>query len=113
MRDLVHEGGIDATLPRASAPDALQATIDQAPLGIAHFEPDGRVRFANRRLCDMLGYAPERLAGRNFFELTYVDDLAECIALTTRLVAGEIQSYRHEKRFLRSDGTVLWACVTV
>ena len=113
MRDLVHEGGTDAIASRTTTPDALQATIDHAPLGFAHFEPDGRVRFANRRLCDMLGYAPERLVGRSFFELTYVDDLAECIALTKRLVAGEIPSYRHEKRFIRSDGTVLWACVTV
>lgn len=113
MRDLAGEGGIEAILAQAPAPDALQATIEHAPLGIAHFDPAGRVQLANRRLCDMLGYAPERLVGRSFFEVTYVDDLAECIALTSRVVAGEIPSYRHEKRFIRSDGTLLWTCVTV
>jgi PAS domain S-box-containing protein len=93
--------------------DALQATVEFAPLGIAHFDPDGRVCYANPRLCEILGFRREELLGGNFFDITFADDLPECVALTQRVAAGEIPSYRHEKRFVRADGSVAWACVSV
>ena len=113
MHDLVDEGDVGDVATRPSAPDALQATIEHAPLGVAHFDPDGRVRLANPCLCEMLGIPAERLLGRSFFEMTHPDDLADCLALTRALVAGEIPSYRHEKRFTRANGSLVWACVTV
>lgn len=94
-------------------PDALAATIEFAPLGIAHFDRDGRFHLANRKLCEMLGYPRAELLRHNFLELTFADDVAHCLELTHRLAAGEIPGYRHEKRFVRADGTLVWTCVTV
>jgi PAS domain S-box-containing protein len=105
--------------PRAAAgsadlsPEALRATLDFAPLGIAHFDADGRVLFVNRQLCEILGYRAEDLQRRNFFDLTHPDDIDECVELTGRVVSGELPSYRHEKRFMRSDGSEIWTCVSV
>lgn len=98
---------------RSPSMDALEATLEFSPLGIGHFDVGGRVLLANRRLCEILGYPPHELARRNFFELTHPDDLPECAELTARLAAGEVPSYRHEKRFIRRDGSVVWTCVTV
>jgi PAS domain S-box-containing protein len=93
--------------------DALAATIEFAPLGIAHFDREGNFLLANRMLCELLGYPREEVLRRNFLELTFPEDLASCLELNGRLAAGEIPSYRHEKRFVRADGSLVWACVTV
>jgi PAS domain S-box-containing protein len=61
----------------------------------------------------MLGYPRAELLRRNFLELSFPEDLPNCLELTARLAAGEIPSYRHEKRFVRPDGTLVWMCVTV
>ena len=111
--------GTTAGSPHAAAhasavrPDALAATIEFAPLGIAHFDRDGRFHLANRKLCEMLGYPRAELLRRNFLELTFPDDAAHCLELTSRLAAGEIPSYRQEKRFVRADGSLMWTRVTV
>jgi PAS domain S-box-containing protein len=46
-------------------------------------------------------------------ELTHPDDPARDIALVVRLVAGEIDGYSLDKRFIRKGGSVLWAQVSV
>ncbi len=91
----------------------LRATIESAPVGIAHFAPDGRFLLTNERLCRILGYTSEELLRRNFQDITHPDDLAACITLTTELAMGATESYQHVKRFLRADGTQVWTRVTV
>ena len=91
----------------------LRATVALAPVGIAHFAPDGRFLLANPQLCAILGYSREELASRTFPELTYAEDLPRCLALTAELAAGRIPRYVHEKRFVRRDGSVVWVRVTV
>ena len=91
----------------------LRATIDLAPIGIAHFDVNGRFLLVNDRLCEILGYAREDLLTRTFQEITFTDDLASCMALNSQLSAGAVPSYRHEKRFVRRDGSTVWSRVTV
>ncbi|HET9483117.1 MAG TPA: PAS domain S-box protein, partial [Xanthomonadales bacterium] len=91
----------------------LRATIDLAPVGIAHFGLDGRFLLVNDRMCAILGYAREELLARTFQEITFPEDLAGCIAQTARVAGGEIASYQQEKRFVHRDGTTVWTRVTV
>jgi PAS domain S-box-containing protein len=73
---------------------------------------DGQWLRVNRRLCDMLGYSREELATRTFQEVTHADDLAEDLAHAERLFRGAIPYYQLEKRYIRKDGTVMWARLT-
>src|SRR5688572_20326464 len=82
---------------------ALRATIDLAPIGIAHLGLDGRFLFANRKLCAILRYGHGALLERTFQEITFRDDLERCVALNAQLASGAIPSYAHEKRFVRGD----------
>ena len=92
---------------------ALRATLELAPIGIAHFNTEGRFQFVNDRLCTMLGYARAHLLSLRFDEITFPEDRDACYAANARLAAGEAESYRIEKRFIRSDGSAIWTCVTV
>jgi PAS domain S-box-containing protein len=61
----------------------------------------------------MLGYESGELEGVPFTELTHPDDVEVDWKLFTRLVAGEIDDYQIEKRYLRKDGKVIWGRLVV
>jgi PAS domain S-box-containing protein len=59
-----------------------------------------------------LGLKATELRGRCIFDLTHPGDVVADRAQYRRQVAGEIDGYRLEKRFLRADGSFLWASVS-
>lgn len=87
----------------------FRATFEQAAVGIAHLSPDGQWLRVNQRLCQMLGYSRAELIQRTFQEVTHPDDLDADLTLTRQLLAGEISRLAMEKRYLRRDGSTLWA----
>ena len=88
-------------------------TWEHSPIGMALVRLDGRVVMANRALCEMLGYDATELAQRGFQELTHADDLDADVELFERTLAGEIDSYRVEKRYLHADGHLVWGDLSV
>jgi PAS domain S-box-containing protein len=88
-------------------------TFEHAGVCMAHASLDGRFIKVNRTFCELLGYEPEELLGRRFHDITYPDDLAEDVSELSRLVAGEINSFFMEKRYLKKDGSMVWASLTV
>jgi PAS domain S-box-containing protein len=106
----------DVLVSEASGHDTLEglrATIDRAPIGMAQFDLQGRFLHANERLCEILGWQRADLLTRTFQELTFPDDLPRCLELSARLAANETASYQLQKRFVRPDGSVVWARITV
>lgn len=105
----------DMHLPVA-APDyeaLFRVTFEHAAIGIAHVAPDGRWIRVNQKLCDILGYSLEELSELSFQDLTHADDLAEDMRQVGRLLAQESPSYQLEKRYVRKDGEVIWANLSV
>jgi PAS domain S-box-containing protein len=93
-----------------AAKDAqLRATVDQAAVGIARTAADGRFLEVNRTLCRMLGYTAEELLTRGFPDITHREDVNRSVQLRERLYAGDVGSGTLEKRYLRRDGSVMWA----
>jgi diguanylate cyclase (GGDEF)-like protein/PAS domain S-box-containing protein len=84
-----------------------------AAVGMALVALDGHLLVANQALCDMLGYTLDELAGLTIRALAHPDDLEPNLALTRRLLGGEIRSFQMEKRYLRKDGGVVWGLLSV
>ncbi len=91
----------------------LQATFEQAAVGLAHVGLDGRWRKINQKLCDITGYSREQLLTRTFQEITYPDNLDKDLDNIQQLLAGEINSYAMEKRYIRCDKSLVWVNLTV
>ncbi|MGB9475429.1 MAG: PAS domain S-box protein [Candidatus Udaeobacter sp.] len=89
----------------------LRATVEQATAGVARCDTNGRIVFANRTLCKMLGYTESELIGRSVADVTYRDDLEKTMRLFQRMVQVG-KSFELEKRYVRKDGSVLWADVS-
>jgi PAS domain S-box-containing protein len=73
---------------------------------------DGVVVQANRAVCRMTGYTEEELIGQHVRDLTHPEDRELSGPFVKRLMAGEIPSFRLEKRYLRKDGQPFWAQAT-
>ena len=91
----------------------LRATIERAPVGIAHFDAHGRFLLVNEKLCELLACDRDVLLQSGFAEFTFPEDVAGCVELNRRLAAREIPSYSVDKRLVRRDGSPLWSRVCV
>lgn len=105
---------------RKEAEEALRASearfralFERAPIGIADVSLDCRITRANDLLCEILGYAPEELVGKTFQEITHPDDIGADEAQVRALLRGRIPHYSMEKRYIRKDGSLLWAYLAV
>ena len=93
--------------------ERFRATFEQAAVGIAHVGLNGRFLLVNQKLCEILGYAHAELLAHTFQELTWPEDLEYNLRQIRRILAGEVQTYSMEKRYLRKDGSLVWANLTV
>jgi PAS domain S-box-containing protein len=109
------KAGLPAEPPMAYRSDdaRFRETFERAAAGVAHVGLTGAFLTVNKSLCDILGYSEEELLARTFQEITHPDDLAPDLALVARLLAGEIDRFHMEKRYLRPTGEVVWADLTV
>jgi PAS domain S-box-containing protein len=90
----------------------FRSTFEQAAVGIAHAGLDGVYLRVNQRFCDITGYSREELVGKRVQDITHADDLAIDLALRSKLIAGELNGMRLEKRYVRADGSTVWVQVT-
>jgi PAS domain S-box-containing protein len=70
-------------------------------------------QLVNRAMVDLLGYSAEELRDLPFQVMTHPEDLAADLSQLDRLLAGEIDAYRLEKRYRHKQGHYLWALLAV
>ena len=87
----------------------FRTVFEEAAIGIALMDLEGRYLASNAAFQEMLGYSGEELRGLPFATVTYPEDLAADMGLFQGMVAGERDSYRIEKRYVRRDGQIRWA----
>ncbi len=76
---------------------------------MAFFNPTGHYVRVNAALCRLLGRTAEDLLGRRDQDLTHPAHRASDVAAAWRILAGEIDCWQTEKRFVLADGEVVWA----
>ncbi|HIV70935.1 MAG TPA: PAS domain S-box protein [Candidatus Aquabacterium excrementipullorum] len=91
----------------------MRVTFEQAAVGIALVEPDGRWQRVNRRLCDIVGYSEPELMRLTFQDITHPADLQTDLHLVDRLLNNELPHYTLEKRYIRKSGEPVWINLTV
>jgi PAS domain S-box-containing protein len=89
--------------------ERFRGTFENAAVGIAHTHPTGRFLRVNEKFCAIVGYTREELLQRTFQDITYPDDLAASIEPFTAVMRGESPGFGLEKRYLRKDGSLVWA----
>jgi PAS domain S-box-containing protein len=93
--------------------ERYRTTFERAPIGLARVSPNGRWLLINEKLCELSGYRREELLRTSFLELTPREDREASLERVRLLLAGEIAPYTIERRYLRKDGSYIWASLSV
>jgi two-component system, sensor histidine kinase PdtaS len=91
----------------------FRETFEQTAVGIALVDLNGRMLRINERLCEIVGYPRDILLSKTFHEITYPSDRDPDLEQVVGLVAGTIDSYEMEKRYVRGDGSATWVHLSV
>ncbi len=87
--------------------------MQYSAIGLAVVSLDGRWLEVNPALTAILGYSVEELVTLTFQDITYPEDLESDLQFVAALVEGRIDSYQMEKRYIRKDGSLVWALLSV
>jgi PAS domain S-box-containing protein len=95
-----------------AAETMFRSTFEHAAVGMSNVDLQGRWLMMNDRMCEILGRDRATLMKMTFSDVTHPDDVAENVRLLKKAVAGDGDTYTMEKRYIRPDGSIVWAYVT-
>ncbi|MDX6284879.1 MAG: hypothetical protein QOG53_364 [Frankiales bacterium] len=103
---------------RAEAEAALEVSerrfrmmLENSPIGLALIDTEGRNLQVNQALADIVGRTVDELLTMGFAQIRHPDNAAEEAAALETLLAGEVDRYSREKRFLHASGEAVWVSV--
>lgn len=92
----------------------FRAVFDNAAVGIAQLSPQGRFLQINQYFCDMLGYSRDEVMeqGFSYQRITRPEDLTKDVPHVARMLRGELDDYRVEKRYIHKSGRTVWVSLS-
>src|SRR5262249_49149888 len=95
----------------SASEEQMRATVEQAIAGVARSDRNGRITFANRRFCELMGYEGSEIIGKNASAFTHPGDMKTTAVRFQRLIK-QAKPFELEKRYVRKDGSVIWVSVS-
>jgi diguanylate cyclase (GGDEF)-like protein/PAS domain S-box-containing protein len=86
----------------------FRSAFENAPIAMALTGLDGSFLAVNGSFCDFIGRSSEELLGMRFQEVSHPDDWSKTVADARRIIAGEKIEHETEKRYMHSDGSIVW-----
>jgi two-component system NtrC family sensor kinase len=86
-----------------------QLLVEDSLTGVLVYRSD-RVLFANRRIEDILGYGEDEIVHKSVWKLLYHEDAKKISAMLHE--AGKRGDLHYQCRFLKKNGSVVWADVS-
>ncbi len=109
----VEENRLQAVEALRESEERFRVIYESSPVGILSVDNRGKVIRSNRAFERIIGYREDELVRMTFNEFTYPDDREIGMDALKNMIAGVSESARMEKRYVRKDGSILWASLTV
>jgi len=93
--------------------EKFRAVFESAPIGIGLSDTHGRPVDFNPAIQKILGYNAAELQKTHFAAFTHPDDVNQDLKLSKELIAGRIDHYQIDKRYIRKDGQLVWGRLNV
>jgi diguanylate cyclase (GGDEF)-like protein/PAS domain S-box-containing protein len=91
---------------------AYRATFDQAGVGIVYCSFEGVYLRSNARFAEIIGYPVEEVPGLAMAQVTPPEEYGQSAAVLHRMSSPKSETVHWEKRYLRKDGSLIWAKLT-
>ncbi len=98
---------------RRQSEERFRRYFDLSLVGMAIASVDKAWVEVNDRLCEILGYSQTELTQLTWVDVTHPDDLAADMDQFSRVLAGAIDGYSLDKRFVRKDSQIIYASISV
>jgi PAS domain S-box-containing protein len=92
--------------------EQFRAAFDTSQIGMSITSLEGNFLAVNDALCRMFGYSSVELQTMRFHDLTHADDIRQNLTYFDLALAGEIEHYTMEKRYLRKDCSLMWGILS-
>jgi PAS domain S-box-containing protein len=109
--DITERKRVERTLHESEA--RFRSAFHESASGMSLVAPSGRWVMVNRTVCEITGYSEPELLAMTFQDITYPPDLNKDLDYAHKLLAGEIQTYRIDKRYIHKTGRLVWIDLTV
>jgi PAS domain S-box-containing protein len=93
--------------------ERFRGAFENSAIGMALVSLKGRFMRVNGALCGIVGRTAEELLDCTFQDITYPADLDADLGNVRALLAGEIDHYQMEKRYVHKAGHVVWILLAV
>jgi diguanylate cyclase (GGDEF)-like protein/PAS domain S-box-containing protein len=111
IRYAIGRSAADAALRLSES--RFRALFDNAGTGVILSSADGAYIHSNPAFCSMVGYSDAELQAMTYRDITHPDDVELHRQMRDDMMAGRRDSYELTKRYIRRDGAVVWARLTV
>lgn len=91
----------------------FRAIFNDSAVGMGVMGLDRRIIDANPAICRMYGMTRDEMIGMSAAEVTYPEDNPQSTQLLDELISGQRDSYEIDRRYIRRNGEVFWAHVTM
>jgi PAS domain S-box-containing protein len=91
----------------------FRGVFESSALGITISDIEGHIINCNPAYQNMLGYSEEELQTMTFSALTHSEDVEKQMGQYRDLIAGKLDFFQAEKRYISKEGRVVWGQLTV
>jgi PAS domain S-box-containing protein len=93
--------------------EKLRAIFNIANIGVSITDKNGTFVMFNNWWIESLGYDEKEMKNLTNLDITHPEDKENSRIWFRKIVEGEVDKYRIEKRFVRKDGSVFWGDLSV
>ena len=104
---------IQAIVALRESEERFRGAMEHSPVGMAIATLDGHWVQVNPALCKITGYSRQELLRKSFQDVTHPDDHYVAPAKLRELLAGTLDAYQIEKRYVHRLGHPVWVQVNV
>ena len=104
---------IESEEKRQISEQKFRGSFENAAIGMALLDPNGKWLQVNQRICEITGYSKEELFDLTFQDITHPEDLEADLNLLEELVQGKREFYHMDKRYFHKNGHIVYINLAV